>query len=416
MGMSMHVHASFRPLGLVFATLLLLALPAAADQACAQTQPIEAKLGGFSEGSLSRPLYWVVENGGQATLTVLVPEISCDGSASSVGFQFEDKTTMQQDFVHQNAPPVQWRNDVGHSPSYKTNVSITDDFLSVPLDAAAAEYAVVTLTVGSNVTIVEPKSAALIIVDDDGPTARVSLVEGDYSENETSGANTPSGGVPVFRGGSATGTSTVNYTLSGGTASPGADYTGTSGALSFAPGERMKLIPIQVVDDVEQESTETVDVSISGDGVEDPKSVTFTITDNEESFPPTSMLHHPRQNWNYRASDYRIREVHIFTEDTGGAGVVSADFALRRNMKKKNACEWFTGKKFRKGKCANIKWLKTGEYETDFFFIRVNELAPSIGPIKNYTAYSRAIDGAHNLETNLEVGRNENTFEVKKPK
>jgi hypothetical protein len=177
----------------------------------------------------------------------------------------------------------------------------------------------------------------------------------------------------------------------------------------------MKLIPIQVIDDAEQEPKETVDVSISGDGVEDPKSVTFTITDNEEGFPPSSRLHHPRQHWKYAASDYRIREVHVFTEDTGGAGVIAAEFALRRNMKDKS-CAWFTGKKFKKGKCDHVRWLKTGQYETDFYYIKVPELTPSVGSIRDYTAYSRAIDGAHNIEATLEVGRNDNTFEVKKPK
>jgi hypothetical protein len=411
----MHMRALIRPAVLILVTVILSAIPAGADQACAQQPGIQAKLGSFSEGSLSRPLYWVVESGGQAKLTVLVPEISCDGSASSVNFEFRDQTTQPSDFVHQNAPPIQWRNDTGHSPTYSTNVSITDDVLSVPLDPPA-EYADVTLTVGTNVTVVEPSTAALIIVDDDGATSRVSLVAGAYGENETSGANTPSGGVPVFRGGNASAASTISYTLSGGSATPGSDYTGSTGTVTFAPGDRMEVIPVQVVDDAEQESTETVDVSISGDGVEDPKSVTFTITDNEELSAPTSTLHHPRQNWKYRASDYRIQEVHIFTQDVGGAGVVSAEFGLRRNMKKKNSCAWFTGKKFKKGKCDHIKWLKTGQYETDFYYIRVGELAPSTGKIKNYTAYSRAIDGAHNLETNLEVGRNDNTFEVKKPK
>jgi hypothetical protein len=107
--------------------------------------------------------------------------------------------------------------------------------------------------------------------------------------------------------------------------------------------------------------------------------------------------------------------VHIFTEDTGGAGVVASEFALRRNMKKGD-CAWWSGRKFKKGGCDKERWLKTGQYEPDFFYIRVKELDPSVGPIDTYTAYSRAIDGAKNLETSFEVGRNENTFEVKKPK
>jgi hypothetical protein len=307
--------------------------------------------------------------------------------------------------------PFQWVNSVGHPPTQQRQVTLTSDAL--PVDAGV-ETAKVVLTGGTNVRLEQPSSAALIIVDDDGPTARVSLVEGSYEENESS----PSGGVPVFRGGNASGTTSVGYTVGGGSAARGADYQGAeTGTLTFGAGDRMELIPITVVDDTQQESTETVNVSISGADV-DPSgtsSATFSITDNEERFPPTSRLHHPRQKYRYRASDFRIREVHIFTEDTGGAGVVASEFGLRRNMKN-GKCAWWSGRKFKKRGCDKERWLKTGQYEPDFFFIRVRELDPSVRRIDDYTAYSRAIDGAENLETSFEVGRNENTFEVKKPR
>jgi len=141
--------------------------------------------------------------------------------------------------------------------------------------------------------------------------------------------------------------------------------------------------------------------------------VTFTITDNEESFPPSSSLHHPNQGKKYSPSKFLIREIHIFTTDEGGAGTVAAEFALRRNMKNRS-CGWWTGKKFKNGKCDAERWLKTEQYETDFFYIRMPELPASVGKVKNYTAYSRAIDGAKNVEGDFEVGRNANTFEIKK--
>jgi hypothetical protein len=54
-----------------------------------------------------------------------------------------------------------------------------------------------------------------------------------------------------------------------------------------------------------------------------------------------------------------------------------------------------------------------GKFETDFFFIRIDALAPSKGKIDDYTAFSRAIDGAGNIEWFLNPGENHNTFEVK---
>jgi hypothetical protein len=403
------MRAPFRSVLLAVAALALATVPVHAHPACASNH-IAARLDGFSDGSVSLPLYWATESDGQATVTLRILDSSCDGSASSVNWAVQPDSPMDYSPA---TTPFQWVNSVGHPPTQQRQVTITNDAFAVPVDAGV-EAAKVVLTGGSNVRFEQPSSAALIIVDDDGPSARVSLVEGEYSENESS----PSGGVPVFRGGNASGSTQVSYTVAGGSAQSGADYQASaSGTLEFGAGSRMQLIPITVVDDTQQESTETVNVSISGADV-DPagtSSVTFSIADNEEVFPPSSRLHHPRQKYRYRASDFRIREVHIFTEDTGGAGVVASEFALRRNMKNGD-CSWWSGRKFKKSGCDKERWLKTGQYEPDFFYIRVKELDPSVGPIDDYTAYSRAIDGAKNLETSFEVGRNENTFEVKKPK
>ncbi|MGH2711266.1 MAG: Calx-beta domain-containing protein [Actinomycetota bacterium] len=400
---------SLRSTFLVLASVLF-AVPASAEQACA-TNHMRARLEVFSEGSLSRPLYWVAENGGQSTFTVRIIGSGCDGSASTINYAVEQgSATTPADYSHINQP-ITFVNTVGHPDTQTRSVSITDDLL--PVDAAV-EVATIKLTSASGGSLIPPTTAPLIIVDDDGATSRVSLADGPYEENESSAITTPSGGVPVFRAGDASGTTTVDYTISGGTATQGSDYTGpTSGTLTFQPGDRMELVPIQIMDDAAVESPETVDVDISGTGVEGTTKVTMTITDNEETLPPASSIHHPNQGRRYLSDNFLIREIHIFTTDEGGAGTVAAELALRRNMKDRS-CAWWTGKKFKKGQCDKERWLKTGKYETDFFFIRMNELAASVGQIKNYSAFSRAIDGAKNVESDFEVGRNANTFEVKK--
>ncbi len=400
---------TFRPVILALLTLTLSAVPAGADQACASNHVV-VRLGGFSEGSVSLPLYWAAESAGQATVTLLILTLLCDGSSSTATWEVQADTATATDYSPATTP-FQWANTFGHSPTQKRQITITNDAFGPPLEAGV-ETARVALTGGNNVRFEQPSSAALVILDDDGPTPVMSLVSGAYEESES----TPAGGVPVFRAGNVSGVSTVNYTLGGGTATPGADYQAeTTGTLEFAANDRVEVIPVNVVDDTAQETSETLDVSISGTGVEGTTTVPFTITDNEESFPPSSSLHHPNQGKKYPPTKYLIREIHIFTSDEGGAGTVAAEFALRRNMKNKS-CAWWNGKRFKKGKCEAERWLRTDLYETDFFYIRLKELAASVGKIRNYTAYSRAIDGAKNVESDFEVGRNANTFEIKKKK
>jgi hypothetical protein len=175
------------------------------------------------------------------------------------------------------------------------------------------------------------------------------------------------------------------------------------------------MIPITLLNDSEIEGPENLTITLtSADGgtIEGGSKVTFTLLDNEESNAPESKFHHPRNHWKYKPSDYRIREIHVFTQDNGGSGVVAANMGLRKNLAT-GGCQWWSGKKWKTRSCKKELWLKMGMYETDFFYIRMPELAPSYGAIETYTAFSRAIDGAGNKEHRFEKGRNANTFDVK---
>ena len=61
----------------------------------------------------------------------------------------------------------------------------------------------------------------------------------------------------------ATGTVTVDYATSDGTANAGDDYTAKSGTLSFSAGQTSKTISIAISDDIENESDETFTVTLS---------------------------------------------------------------------------------------------------------------------------------------------------------
>ena len=58
-------------------------------------------------------------------------------------------------------------------------------------------------------------------------------------------------------------TVTVDYRTSPGTATEGADYTATSGTVTFAPGDTAKTISVPIVDDDVEDSGETFSVTLS---------------------------------------------------------------------------------------------------------------------------------------------------------
>ena len=61
----------------------------------------------------------------------------------------------------------------------------------------------------------------------------------------------------------AAGTVTVDYATADGTATAGADYTATSGMLTFAPGETAKTVNVPVLDDAHDDTGETLTLTLS---------------------------------------------------------------------------------------------------------------------------------------------------------
>ena len=265
-------------------------------------------------------------------------------------------------------------------------------------------------------TIDAPLSVPFVLVDGDGGS-RVGFDALRYSQSE-SGATLA---VPVWRGGSAGGSATVPYTVGPGSsagATSGEDYRVTSpNPLTFSAGDRVELITLAVVNDKMKEPQETVDIALqapTGSALAATATTTVAIADNEESIEPQSRLHHPRQGRKYERGDVRLREIHVFTSDEGGSGVVRSELALRRNLKN-GKCAWWTRKGWTAGDCDAARWVKLSTYEPDFFYYRLKALPPSVGgKVKSYTAFSRAVDGAGNVESGLVRGRNANTFEVTK--
>lgn len=97
--------------------------------------------------------------------------------------------------------------------------------------------------------------------------------------------------INVILSSSSTQTVTVQYAVTGGTATGGGvDYTLPSGTLTFAPGETAKQVSLAVVNDTTVESGETVIVSLSspaGATLGTASTYVFTIQDDDTQASPT---------------------------------------------------------------------------------------------------------------------------------
>ena len=407
-----------RRIGIILGLTVLggtaVALPA--EAACAAAGP-RVSLTGFMVSSGPRPFYLGQE--GQAT-TITVRIAGGCGQGVAVDWATSNGTAIA---------PSDYTPRSGTEEEFITN----DDVFEIPQDItingpgdgpdAIAESVNVSLhnarvTSGGGSVTVFNVSAPILIVDGDGDP-RIGFEGVPYSQSETF----PTARIPVFRAGfDITDPTSVDVSVTPGPtnpATPGEDYTVTSpSTLQFGSNERWKTVDLSIINDDIGEAPEDVTITLSGPEVAEPSTTTFTIIDNEESQPPSSRFHHPRHRWRYPKSDFRIREFHIFAHDNpGGSGVVAAELALRRNLMN-GKCAWKTKKGWQKKDCQNRTWLPT-KYDDvgQLFYYRLKQLKSSVDTkIKNYTAFSRAIDGAGNVEKDFIKKRNDNTFEIKRAK
>ncbi|MFM9059323.1 MAG: Calx-beta domain-containing protein [Planctomycetaceae bacterium] len=140
----------------------------------------------------------------------------------------------------------------------------TADVVVRPLDDTASEpveTVIVTAVAGSGYTLGTAKEGRVSITSDDPPPLPVvSVLPARISEGN-SGIRRLSFTIAL----SATSTQTVSvrWATSNGTAAAGRDYYATSGAVSFAPGQRTATVGVWVIGDRTVEADETFFVALS---------------------------------------------------------------------------------------------------------------------------------------------------------
>ncbi|TYP79190.1 Calx-beta domain-containing protein [Paenibacillus methanolicus] len=201
-------------------------------------------------------------------------------------------------------------------------------------DSEGNEYFTATLSNPTNdATLGEKATTKIRIMDDEPYTPRygafeVRQIDSPFAEN---------GGkmyVNVFRNGGSDSYATVDYTITGGTATgqatEGSDYTGTSGTLVFPQDETLQNIYIPILDDQRFEGDEKLTITLSnptgGATLETAGPVTRTIEDNDPQ------PEHPGE-LQFEGVDFTVSEGDGFIDitvqrDNGIDGEVAVDYEV----------------------------------------------------------------------------------------
>ena len=194
--------------------------------------------------------------------------------------------------------------------------------LSIPIsDDSAPEgdetFSVTLLPPTGGASLGSPATEVVTILDNE---STVQFSAPTYSAGESAGTAT----ITVKRSGPTTGSATVQYATSNGTAVAGSDFAGTSGTLSFGPGMASRTFKVTIINDTAVEGDETLGLLLSnptgGASLGQPSAATLTIVDNEG--PGTLQ---------FSATSYTVKEVGptatITVQRVGGAGgTVTVDY------------------------------------------------------------------------------------------
>ena len=166
-----------------------------------------------------------------------------------------NSATAGKDFI---SPTLDGRENTGQ---VVFEVGKTSAYIRIPIVNDNIIEDTETLSVGlqksSNGSLSFPRTTNISIIDNDG-RPQIGFDSPAQQTTEASGSIE----VIVIRSGNNTGTVSVDYATSDGTAITGLDYLPATGTISFEPGEFKKSISVDIIDNNVPEPTETFSISL----------------------------------------------------------------------------------------------------------------------------------------------------------
>lgn len=360
---------------------------------------------------LWKPYYWAAE-GTNGTFRITREGHDCDGQLSRANYAAENDTaTNDQDFTL-DADRTQGLQDPHLGDPFFQDISFPVHADGQP--EPVVERAFVQLSGFDNAFAGTHTRAPFYFIDNQ--TIGFAFAEAGYSHSEF-GPKMP---VPVFRGGPATTSQTIDFTVTGSGSNPAVEeenFEVDSKSLTFAAGERVKVIDFSIINNRKPDGNRTFSISLTGQAQQNETEITILDAGGEAPPKPYSRFHHPRQGLKYERDDYRIREMHTFAFNNGGPEIEWAKFALRKKLRT-GRCAWWNGGDFKGGNCSAKKWLQMkrfGDFNGRLLYIYEvkKRLKPTRGTrVEKYTTFTRVGNIAGAKETRLEKGRNVSNFKV----
>jgi uncharacterized delta-60 repeat protein len=199
----------------------------------------------------SAPTYSAGEADGTATITV--SRIGGSDGAVGVTYASADGTATAGTDYTAATGTLSWAD--GDAADKSFNVAITND--SLDEDDETVQLALSLPTGGA--TLGAPNAATLTIVDED-PTPSLSINDANVVEGDSGTAQMS---FTVSLSAASGKTVQVDYATLAGTATAGADFTSTSGTLSFSPGTTTQQVLVDVLGDTLVEGDENFSVNLS---------------------------------------------------------------------------------------------------------------------------------------------------------
>jgi len=198
----------------------------------------------------------------------------------------------------------------------------------------ANEQFLVLLSGAVGATIADASGTGMIW-NDDGGTATPALRIADAGTTEGN-TGTKILNFPVTLSAASTGTVTVNYATMNNTALAGTDFVGTTGTLTFAPGETTKNVPVTINGDLLNEADEAFWVSLnSPSGASIADGFAQGMIANDDALPTLSISDVTLAEGNGGATNYTFtvtlsaasgRDVRVNWVTAAGTATANVDY------------------------------------------------------------------------------------------
>ena len=220
---------------------------------------------------------WTVDEGG-GSATVTVDRVQGDSGEISVDYRTVGGTATPADDYEETTGTLTFSNGVRRQSFV---VPVLQDLADEPVETFGVEL----FNPQGGAGLASPTQAVVRIVDDDGP-GEVAFAAAQYAEREDNGF----AAIAVERLNGRDGEVSVRWRTQAGTATPGADYAEATGTVTFADGSVQEIFEVQLLDDADQEGSETVQLFLEqpegGATLGLPTNAWLTIQDDEAPRAP----------------------------------------------------------------------------------------------------------------------------------